>query len=81
MILFSIQLIRFAVTVVGTNTADYTFQIIVPIHKILTVIITLVISTPYLFTETPEPLHFRPALSTEGGISQGESNRIDDIGM
>ena len=111
MFLFSIQLVRFVVTVVETNAADYTFQIIVPIHEILTVIIILVVSTPYLFTdimldtrayitptiilvrasmglsfhdetsltsETPEPLHFRPAHSTEGSISQ--ENRIDDIG-
>ena len=35
MILFSIQLVRFVVTVVETNTADYTFQIVVPIHESL----------------------------------------------
>ena len=49
MISFSIQLARLVVTVVQTDDADYAFQIIVPIHEILTVIITLVISTPYLF--------------------------------
>ena len=40
MILFSIQLARFVVTVVQTNAADYAYQIIVCIHEILTVIIT-----------------------------------------
>jgi hypothetical protein len=39
MILFSIQLARFVVTVVQTNEADYAYQIIVCVHEILTVII------------------------------------------
>ena len=44
-ILFSIQLARFVVTVVDTYAALYAFQILVPIHEILTVIIT---STPLI---------------------------------
>lgn len=49
MILFSIQLARFVVTVVQTDDADYAYQIIVCIHEILTVIIKLVMSIPYYF--------------------------------
>ena len=44
MILFSIQLARFVVTVVQTDDADYAYQIIVCIHEILTMIIKLVMS-------------------------------------
>ena len=40
MILFSIQLARFVVTVVETDTADDAFQIIVCVHEILNVIIS-----------------------------------------
>ena len=47
MILFSIQLARFVVTVVQTDDADYAYQIIVCVHEILTVIIRSVMSTPY----------------------------------
>ena len=39
MVLFSIQLARFIVTVVLTNTADNAYQVIVCIHEIFNVII------------------------------------------
>ena len=45
MVLFSIQLARFIVTVVLTNTADNAYQVIVCIHEIFNVIIRLIIST------------------------------------
>ena len=40
MILFSVQLARFVVTVAQTNAADYAFQVIVCVHEIFNVIIT-----------------------------------------
>jgi hypothetical protein len=49
MILFSIQLARFVVTVVQTNEADYAYQIIVCVHEILTVIIRSVHVYSFIF--------------------------------